>query len=100
MAFANLHDFYPRVPDDDAGFSAHLPLALNGHVGMRARGRLIEPVISESTTFWKATHARPVDFTLKKRYLVSDLLEIAFVDTDSGQTLCTIRSGQDRCVAH
>ena len=100
LAFANLHDFYPRVPDDDAGFSAHLPLALNGHVGMRARGRLIEPVISESTTFWKATHARPVDFTLKKRYLVSDLLEIAFVDTDSGQTLCTIRSGQDRCVAH
>jgi hypothetical protein len=85
--------------NDEAGFSASLPLAALGHVGLRARGRLIAPVTSESTTFWKATHGRPVDFTLKKRYLVSELLEVAFVDTDSGQTLCTIRSGQDHCVA-
>lgn len=99
LAFANLHDFYPRQVNDEAGFSASLPLAALGHVGMRARGRLIAPVTSESTTFWKATHGRPVDFTLKKRYLVSELLEVAFVDTDSGQTLCTIRSGQDHCVA-
>lgn len=99
LAFANLHDFYPRAPDDDAGFSARLPLALAGHVGMRARGRLIEPVLSESTTFWKATHARPVDFTLKKRYLVSELLEVTFVDADSGRVLCTITAGRSHCAA-
>lgn len=99
LAFANLHDFYPRRIDDDAGFSADLPLSMAGHVGLRARGRLIDPVFSESTTFWKAIHARPVDFTLKKRYLVTDLLELDFIDTETGRTLCTIRSGEDRCVA-
>ena len=99
LAFANLHDFYPRQVDDEAGFSASLPTAMLGHVGLRARGRLIAPVTSESTTFWKATYGRPVDFTLKKRYLVSELLEVAFVDSDSGRTLCTIRSGQAHCVA-
>ena len=99
LAFANLHDFYPRRVDDDAGFSAHLPLSMVGHVGLRVRGRLIDPVVSESTTFWKATHARPVDFTLKKRYLMTDLMELDFIDTDTGRSLCTIRSGEDRCVA-
>ncbi|TXG95966.1 MAG: hypothetical protein E6R09_14640, partial [Rhodocyclaceae bacterium] len=30
LAFDNLYDFYPRVVDDDAGFSANLPAALAG----------------------------------------------------------------------
>src|SRR5574343_1609424 len=80
LAFDNLYDFYPRVVDDDAGFSANLPAALAGRVGLRARAHLVEPVVSESTTFWKAIHARPTDFTLKKRYLVGKLDEIDFVD--------------------
>jgi hypothetical protein len=97
LAFDNLYDFYPRVVDDDAGFSANLPVALAGRVGMRARAHLVEPVVSESTTFWKAIHARPTDFTLKKRYLVGKLDEIDFVDTASGEVLCRIGPGQSRC---
>jgi hypothetical protein len=97
LAFDNLYDFYPRVVDDDAGFSADLPAALAGRVGMRARARLVEPVISESTTFWKAIHARPTDFTLKKRYLVGKLEAVDFIDTASGEVLCRIGPGQSRC---
>ncbi|NTV71473.1 MAG: hypothetical protein HGA71_15160 [Azonexaceae bacterium] len=97
LAFANLYDFYPRTVDDDAGFSANLPAALVGHVGMRAKARLIEPVINESTTFWKATYSKPTDFTLKKRYLVGTLEEVDFIDTVSGQVLCRIAPGQGRC---
>lgn len=97
LAFANLYEFYPRSVDDDAGFSANLPAALAGRVGMRAKARLIDPVISESTTFWKATYGKPTDFTLKKRYLVSTLEEVAFIDTTSGEVLCGVRPGQGRC---
>jgi len=97
LAFANLYDFYPRRVDDDAGFVAELPARLTDKVGIRARARLIAPVISESTTFWKATYGKPVDFTLKKRYLVGQLEEVDFIDTASGATLCRIRPGQGRC---
>lgn len=96
LAFENLYDFYPRKVDDDSGFSANLPAAVAGHVGLRARAQLVEPVISESTTFWKATYGKPTDFTLKKRYLVGKLEEIDFVDTTSGKVLCRIRPGQDQ----
>ncbi len=99
LAFENLYDFYPRQVDDDSGFSANLPAAMAGHVGLRAKARLIEPVISESTTFWKATYGKPTDFTLKKRYLMSALDEIDFVDTTNGKVLCRILPGQARCSA-
>lgn len=99
LAFENLYDFYPRKVDDDSGFSANLPAAVAGHVGLRAKARLVEPVISESTTFWKAIYSRPTDFTLKKRYLVGRLEEVDFVDTASGEVLCRIQSGQERCTA-
>lgn len=97
FAFENLYDFYRRVVDDDAGFSADLPAGLSQHLGLRARAHLVEPVISESTTFWKATFARPTDFTLKKRYLVGVLDEVSFVDTESGKVLCRILPGRDHC---
>src|SRR5574343_721655 len=97
LAFENLYDFYPRKVDDDAGFSANLPADVAGHIGLRAKAHLIEPVISESTTFWKAIYSRPTDFTLKKRYLVGKLDEIDFVDTDSGRVLWRILPGQGRC---
>ena len=97
LAFENLYDFYPRVADDDAGFIAELPKSAVGKVGMRAKASLIDPVISESTTFWKATYGKPVDFTLKKRYLVGKLTEVSFYDRDSGQTLCRVSPGQGRC---
>lgn len=97
LAFENLYDFYPRAADDDAGFSANLPAALAGRIGMRAKAQLIDPVISESTTFWKATYGKPTDFTLKKRYLIGTLEEVAFIDTASGEVLCCIQPGQGRC---
>jgi len=99
LAFANLYDFYARRVDDEAGFSADLPAAVTGRLGLRARAHLIEPVISESTTFWKATYGKPIDFTLKKRYLVGVLDEIDFVDLASGAVLCRIRPGAERCSA-
>ena len=46
LAFENLHEFYPRLADDDAGFSAELPADAAAHLGMWARARLTEPVIS------------------------------------------------------
>lgn len=99
LAFENLYDFYARAVDDDAGFSAELPAAVAAHVGLRAKATLIEPVISESTTFWKATYGRPTDFTLKKRYLVGHLDEVDFVDADSGKVLCRILPGHNSCSA-
>jgi hypothetical protein len=99
LAFDNLYDFYPRAVDDDAGFSADLPAGAAAHLGMRARAHLIAPVISESTTFWKATYGKPTDFTLKKRYLIGALDEIDFVDTRGGQVLCRILPGQAHCAA-
>ena len=87
LAFENHYDFYPRRVDDDAGFTADLPAGVAGHLGMRARARLSEPVISESTTFWKATYGRPTDFTLKKRYLLGKLEEIRVVDGATGAVL-------------
>jgi hypothetical protein len=99
LAFENLHDFYPRSVDDDAGFAADLPDGATAHLGMRARARLIEPVISESTTFWKATYGNPTDFTLKKRYLVAVLEEVVFVDTKSQRIHCRIPRGAEHCSA-
>ncbi len=66
---------------------------------MRARARLIEPVISESTTFWKATCGNPTDFTLKKRYLVDVLEEVYFVDSKSDRIHCRIPRGAEDCSA-
>ncbi len=99
LAFENLHDFYPRVADDDAGFSAELPAGAAAHLGMRARARLTEPVISDSTTFWKATNGNPIDFTLKKRYLIAVLEEVQFVDTKGDRIHCRIPRGAARCSA-
>lgn len=99
LAFENLYDFYVRTVDDDAGFSASLPASASGHVGLRAIAHLVDPVISESTTFWKAIYSRPVDFTLKKRYLVGHLDEVDFVDTESGKVLCRILPGTGNCTA-
>ena len=99
LGFENLYEFYPRVVDDDAGFSADLPASVAAHTGMRARAHLIEPVISESTTFWKATYGKPTDFTLKKRYLMGVLDEVDFVDTRNEQVLCRILPGKARCSA-
>ena len=87
LAFENLYDFYPRAVDDDAGFVTRVPASKAQKITMRATARLIEPVISESTTFWKATHGKPTDFTLKKRYLLGVLESVTFIDGESGREL-------------
>lgn len=90
LAFENLYDFYPRTTDDDAGFAATLPPVETGRVRMLALATLETPVTAESTTFWKATHGRPVDFTLRKRYLIGRLQAVWFVDAKDGQVLARV----------
>ena len=87
LAFENLYDFYPRAVDDESGFVATVPANQANKIVMHATARLIEPVISESTTFWKATYGKPTDFTLKKRYLVGVLESVSFIDGESGREL-------------
>lgn len=90
LAFDNPYDFYRRSADDDAGFSVALPRAPST-MRLIAAGTLVDPALSESTTFWKAIHARPVDFTLKKRYFVVRLEEMLVCDANGGQALARIR---------
>lgn len=95
VAFENLYDFYPRQVNDDAGFSAEIKLesgvlAGKGRLGMLAVCRLKPLYYSESNTFWKADLADPVDYTLRKRYLVVELQEIWYFDTVSGKVLAKV----------
>lgn len=87
LAFDNLYDFYPRRVDDDAGFAVGVAVDRQLQPAMRVTACLKAPVVSESTTFWKAIHARPDDYTLKKRYLVVDLAAVEFVDQATGEVL-------------
>lgn len=90
FAFDNIYDFYPRNPEDDeAGFSAILEMPASGLLGLRADVCLESPTTSESTTFWKATHGKPVDFTLKKRYLIGKLRQLDFIDLQTGKILAS-----------
>jgi len=85
LAFDNPYDFYSR---GDAGFTASV--APGRPARLVALASLGEPAVSESTTFWKAVHARPVDFTLKKRYLVGKLQALIACDARSGEELARI----------
>lgn len=99
LAFDNLYNFYERKVDDDAGFDAAVVmkaeeakrLTEGKTVRMLVLCRLKLPYHTESNTFWKATFAEPVDYTLRKRYLVGDLLEVWFYDSASGQVLAKVR---------
>ncbi|MBU1689351.1 MAG: hypothetical protein KJ958_12150 [Gammaproteobacteria bacterium] len=99
FSFENLYDFYERKVDDDAGFDAAVVikaeeagLLLEGKsIHMLALCRLKPPYHTESNTFWKATFAEPVDYTLRKRYLVGELLEVWFYDSASGKVLAKVR---------
>lgn len=106
FAFDNPYDFYPRDAGDDAGFAAEIPLPprdanrlLAGDLRMALHGRLRSDCLSESTTFWKATVSAPVDFTLKKRYLIGRLEEVWYYDAVTGKVLARLpadfkKSGQ------
>ncbi len=89
LAFPNLADF--AIPDDgEPGFASPDTAVPPQAVKLRAYACLTAPVTRESTTFWKATHGNPVDFTLKKRYLIGHLQRIDFFDGRNGQTIATI----------
>lgn len=88
LSFENLYDFYPRAVNDDAGFGGKVKasgLPQREHLKMLALFRLKAPYHAESNTFWKADFADPVDYTLRKRYLIGQLEEIRFVDDATGQ---------------
>lgn len=94
FAFDNPYDFYPRDAGDDVGFAAEVALPAaeaarlaRGDLRMAITVRLTQDCLSDSTTFWKATSATPVDFTLKKRYLIGKLAEVWFYDAASGKVL-------------
>ncbi len=89
LAFPNLADF--AMPDsDEPGFVSPDTAVPPEAVKLRAYACLTAPVVRESTTFWKATHGNPVDFTLKKRYLIGRLQRIEFFDGRNGQTIATV----------
>ena len=94
LAFEYLHGLYPRVADIDAGFSAELPAGVVERLGMRARARLTEPVISDRTNFLKTTNGKLIDFTLKKPYLIAVLQEVRFVDTKGNASIVALRAGR------
>lgn len=94
FAFDNPYDFYPRDAGAAAGFAAEFFVTVadaerlrRGDLRMSLSGRLHTDCHTESTTFWKATISAPVDFTLKKRYLVGQLEEIRFIDAHNGAVL-------------
>ncbi len=103
FAFDNPYEFYPRGTDDDAGLAAEITVPAaeaerlaHGDLRMAMRGRLGGECLSESTTFWKATYSKPVDFTLKKRYLIGKLVEVYFYDAASGRLLARIAGSGER----
>lgn len=100
FAFDNPYDFYPREAGEIAGYAVEitLPVAdasrlIGGDLRMAVRGILRSDCLAESTTFWKATASAPVDFTLKKRYLIGRLDEVWYYDAASGQVLARLPAG-------
>lgn len=98
FAFDNLYDFFPRGAGDDGGFAAEVAVAAEdgarlaaGQLRMALKGRLHPPCIADSTTFWKATFSRPVELTLRKRYLIGRLEEIWFYDAASWEIVARIQ---------
>lgn len=91
LAFDNPYRFYARGDD---GFAVRLPPAATGGEPPRlvAIARLGDPATAESTTFWKAIHARPVDFTLKKYYLIGALEALVVCDARSARELARIEA--------
>lgn len=99
FAFDNPYEFFARpTVEDDAGFAAAIDatparaaeLSKPGRIGMVAWARWVNPRHADSTTFWKATDGKPVDLTLKNRYLIGKLEEVWFVDASDGRPLARL----------
>jgi hypothetical protein len=97
FTFDNPGDFYPPDGDEHAGFVAELELAeklAQENLRMAMRGRLVQGCTTESTTYWSGLPAKPVDFTLKKRYLIGKLSEVIFYDVRNGNILARLTPRQ------
>lgn len=103
FAFDNAAAFYPRAAEDtgddagDVGFAASVAVPpatgarlAQGDLRMALLATLDANCLAASTTFWKATSAAPVDFTLKKRYLIGKLVAVWFYDALTDDTLATL----------
>lgn len=92
LAFGNFASFVDPS-DDDAALVLTMPADFEpAHLALRAEACLTQPTTRESTTFWKATHATPVDLTLKKRYLIGELRAVHVYDLLNGRRLATLQA--------
>jgi hypothetical protein len=101
FTFDNPDDFYARDGDEHSGFVAELELPaaeaqrlIQKDLRMAMRGRLAQSCVTESTTYWSGLPAKPVDFTLKKRYLIGKLSEVIFHDVHNGRILARLAARQ------
>lgn len=92
FAFNNIKSFSSTGDDEDALLFS-LPAGIDpSGLGLRAEVCLNEPVTRESTTFWKATYGKPVDLTLKKRYLMGHLRALHVIDPNNGRKISSLRA--------
>ncbi|GAB1393929.1 hypothetical protein MASR1M60_20930 [Rhodocyclaceae bacterium] len=101
FTFDNPDDFYGRDDEENTGFVAEIELPpaeaqrlTAGDLRMAMRGQLATGCITESTTYWSGLPAKPVDFTLKKRYLIGKLSEVIFHDARNGNVLARLVARQ------
>ncbi len=95
FAFNNMKAF-TTTADDEAALLFSLPAGIDpAGVGLRAEVCLTEPVTRESTTFWKATYGKPVDLTLKKRYLIGTLRALHVIAPDDGRKIASLHARPD-----
>jgi hypothetical protein len=91
LAFDNFDDF-----SSDTGGALRAEIRLHGTapdqegVHVLALCRLKPPYFATSDTVWKATATKPVSLTVRRRYLMAELLEVKFYDYASGEVLARI----------
>lgn len=83
FAFDNPYDFYARN-DADLGFAVEMPADAvgNGPFHLVVRGRFAAPWRAESSTYWRAIPAQPIDLWLKNRYFMGRLETLWFCGDD------------------
>lgn len=81
FAFDNPYEFYPRN-DEDGGFAVETSASGAEKFQLVARGRYVAPHRSDSTTYWRAIPAQPVDLVLKNRYFMGRLETLWFCSAD------------------
>jgi hypothetical protein len=81
FAFDNPYDFYPRNDADD-GFAIEVAEASLSRFHLLAHGRFAAPWRAESSTYWRAIPAQPVDLWMKNRYFMGRLETLWFCSDD------------------